>query len=74
MKDLWKLCGASGVLPASFMLTDEFDDIEARPFTSGGFTDLYKATYKGQAVVAKVLKIKPMDDPESVRKVSGLIF
>ena len=74
MKDLWKLCGASGVLPASYMLTDEFDDFDARPFARGGSADVYKATYKGKPVVAKALKIKPMDDPESVRKVSGLIF
>jgi hypothetical protein len=56
------------------MLTDEFDDIEARPFTSGGFADLYRATYKGQLVVAKALKAASTGDPDSenAHKVSDL--
>ena len=74
LKYLQKLCGASGVLPASFVLTDGFDNIEARPFTSGGFADVYKATYKGQPVVAKTLKTTSLDDVENVHKVSDLIF
>ena len=58
------------------MLIDGFDDIEAQPFTSGGFADLYRATYKGQQVVAKTLKTAYVDDPnsESVHKVNSLIF
>ena len=51
------------------MLTGGFDDIEARPFTSGGFADVYKATYKGQPVVAKALKTTAVDDLENVHKV-----
>ena len=74
MKYLQGLCGASGILPASFMLTDGFDHIESRPFTSGGFADLYKATYKGQPVVAKALKTTSLDDLENVHKVSGPVF
>ena len=74
LKYLQRLCGASGVLPASFMLTDGFDHIEPRPFTSGGFADVYKAKYKGQLVVAKALKTTAMDDLENVHKVSGQIF
>ena len=70
LKYLQRLCGASGVLPASFMLTDGFDDLESRPFTSGGFADVYKATYKGLPVVAKALKTTSMDDLENVHKVS----
>jgi len=56
------------------MLTDGFDDIEARPFTSGGFADVYRATYKGKPVVAKALKTTAVDDLENVHKVSGLVF
>ena len=72
LKYLQRLCSASGVLPASFMLTDGFDDLESRPFTSGGFADVYKATYKGLPVVAKVLKTTSVDDLENVHKVSDL--
>ena len=67
---LQRLCGASGVLPASFMLTDGFDHIDQRPFASGGFADVYKATYKGQLVVAKALKTASVNDLENVHKVS----
>jgi len=74
LKYLQRLCGASGVLPASFMLTDGFDDIEAQPFRSCGFADVYRATYKGQPVVAKALKTIALGDLENVHKVSGLIF
>ena len=70
LKYLQRLCGASGVLPASFMLTDGFDDLESQPFTSGGFADVYKATYKGLPVVAKALKTTSIDDFENVHKVN----
>lgn len=69
LKYLQRLCGASGVLPTSFTLTDGFDNLESRPFTSGGFADVYKATYKGQLVVAKALKTTTMEDLENVHKV-----
>ena len=35
---------------------------------------MYKATYKGQLVVAKALKTTAMDDLENVHRVSSLIF
>ena len=59
------------MLPASFILTEGFDDIAERPFTSGGFADVYKATYKGQSVVVKALKTTSLDRLESIHKVCG---
>lgn len=56
------------------MLIDGFDNIEEQPFTSGGFADLYRATYKGQPVVAKALKTASAGNPENVHKVRSLIF
>ena len=73
LKYLQRLCGASGVLPSSFILADGFDTLESRPFTSGGFADVYRGTYKGQPVVAKALKTTSVDDLENVHKVSGPI-
>lgn len=55
------------------MLTDGFDEIEAEPFASGGFAELYRATYKGQPVVAKALKTTSVNDLENMHRVSGLI-
>lgn len=74
MKYLQRLCGASSVLPTSFMLTEGFDEIDERPFTSGGFTDMYKATYKGQLVVVKAFKTTSVDDLENMHKVSDPDF
>ena len=56
------------------MLTEGFDHIEERPFTCGGFADVYKATYKGQCVVAKALKTTSVENLDNVHKVSGVIF
>ena len=74
MKYLQRLCEASGILPASFKLTEGFDNIEERPFAKGGFAYVYRATYKGKQVVAKALKVTPVDNLDNVHKVSGLIF
>ena len=56
------------------MLKEGFDDIEERPFTSGGFADVYRATYKGQPVVAKALKTTSVENLENLHKVRDLIF
>ena len=34
---------------------------------------MYRATYRGQPVVAKALKTTSVDDPENVHKVSGIM-
>lgn len=56
------------------MLTEGFDHIDERPFTCGGFADVYKAIYKGQPVVAKALKTTSVENLDNVHKVSGVIF
>ena len=72
MKYLQMLCGASGVLPASFTLREGFDDIQKRPFTSDDFADVYKASYGGRLVRVKALK---MNDPyNEINRVSGIVF
>ena len=56
------------------MLKEGFDDIEERPFTSGGFADVYRATYKGRPVVAKALKTTSVENLENLHKVSDPVF
>lgn len=73
-KYLQQLCGASGVLPASFILTGGFDDIEAQPFTRGQSADVYKATYEGRPVVVKAPKLRFFNHRKKVHVVSGLVF
>ena len=53
------------------MLKEGFDEIEERPFTSGGFAHVYRATYKGQLVAAKALKTTALDNLENLHNVSG---
>ena len=71
LKYLQGLCGASGVLPASFVLTDGLYNLEPQPFTSGGFTSVFKAMYKGQPVVVKALGNVSVDELEDGHEVSG---
>lgn len=73
-KVLQRLCEASGVLPASFILTEGFYNIEQKSFTSGGSADLCKATYNGQSVMMMVFNPDLNEDLEGVHKVRGPIF
>ena len=65
---------AFGISPASFMLTEEFDHIEERPRTRGGFVDVYRTTDKGQPEVVSAFEIMSMGNLENVHMVSGVIF
>lgn len=48
-----------------------FDEREATPFATGGFSDVYEATLDGRRVAVKVLKVNTQTI-KSVRQVSGL--
>ena len=41
----------------------------AEPFATGGFSDVYKATFEGRSVAVKVLKIPTSMDPKKVHRV-----
>ena len=43
---------------------------EAAPFASGGFSDVYKATFNGSLVVMKILKASDQTDQEKLYRVS----
>ena len=57
MRDLRKLCGAFGILPSSFALPPELVEHEPAPFAWGGFSDVYKATFKERDVAVKILRV-----------------
>ena len=48
-----------------------FNEREATPFATGGFSEVYEATLNGRPVVVKVLKVNTQTI-KSVRRVSGL--
>ena len=53
------------ILPSSFMLTPTFDERGTTPFATGGFSDVYEATFGGRRVAVKVLNV----DTETVKRV-----
>lgn len=67
-----KLCCTFDILPSSFVLTPAFDEREAVPFATGGFSDVYEASLDGRRVAVKVLKVNAQTI-KSVRRVSGLL-
>lgn len=44
----------------------------ATPFATGGYSDVYKATFKGRPVAIKKLKVTTVGDPKKVHRVSFL--
>ena len=70
LKCLQKLCGTSGVLPRSFVLDEELEEVERAPFARGGFSDVFKAIYKGERVVVKTLRLDTVGNETCARTVS----
>ena len=70
LRCLQKLCGASGVLPQSFSLAGELEEVDKAPFSGGGYSYVYRATYEGKRVAVKVLKADTLSgDPKLTRMV-----
>ncbi|KAF9648297.1 kinase-like protein [Thelephora ganbajun] len=68
LRYLRKLCGSFGIVPSSFMLVPRSVKRAATPFATGGFSDVYEATFKGRPVAIKVLKVTTTANPEKVHK------
>ena len=71
MRYLQKLCGTFDLLPSSFLLPRESVKVEAAPFDSGGYSSVFKATFKGRAIVIKVLNVAAQAERERLHRVSG---
>ena len=67
---LRKLCGLCGSLPSSHMIQEGLQKTDDYAFTSGGFADVYRGTYKGQKVAIKAFRIYAQGDLMQVRKVT----
>ena len=53
------------------MLAPETVKRVAAPFATGGFSDVYKATFEGRPVAVKVLKVPTLMDPKKVHRVGS---
>ena len=67
-----RLCGKTGHLPESHLLSDEFD-LSEKPRVSGGFADVRMGVFKGKDVAVKSLRISEVDDRAKIRKVGNRV-
>ena len=68
---LRKLCGTFGVLPSSFTLPPALVERDPAPFASGGYSNVYKATFRNRPIVIKVLNVITQLEREKLHKVSS---
>ena len=64
------MCSSFGVLPSSFVLPPESVQ-RGDPFASGGYSTVYKGTFRDLPVVIKVLKVATETDQKKLRRVSS---
>lgn len=67
---LRRLCGRTGYVPSSYLLSDKFD-LSERPRASGNFADVRTGIFKGKDVAVKSLRISEVDDKAKIRKVGN---
>ena len=67
---LRRLCGKTGHLPESYLLSRKFD-LSGLPRASGGFADVRVGVLKGKSVAVKSMRIAEMDDKARIRKVGN---
>ena len=67
---LRRLCGKTGHLPESYLLSHKFD-LSGLPRASGGFADVRVGVFKGKSVAVKSLRVSEMDDKARIRKVGN---
>jgi hypothetical protein len=68
LRSLHRICGRQALLPGSLKIPLCYDPTET-PLCHGGFADVWKCEYKGQEVVAKVLRVYMRDDLRRIRGV-----
>jgi len=67
---LGKLCGASGLLPTSAVLSAGLEKRGTIAVASGGFTDIWRGEYNGAQVAIKALHIYPALNLKEAKEVS----
>ena len=65
---LRRLCGKTGYLPDSYLLSEKFD-LSEMPRAFGGFADIRAGMFKGKDVAIKTLRVSEVDDKTTIRKV-----
>ena len=70
---LRKTCAEIGVLPSSYHLDDgQIKKLNDVPFASGGYSDVWRASYKGDSVSVKAFRVYTTDNIKDLTKVSKI--
>ena len=69
LRELRRICGAKGILPASYTLSSDLLSIGSDPFASGGYGDVYEGTLDGSRVCIKRIRVNLRDGLENAAKV-----
>ena len=65
------MCGTCDVLPSSFMLPPASVEHDPAPFASGGYSNVYEATFGHRRVVMKILNVTSQTKQEKLHRVGS---
>ena len=69
LRELRKICGAGGILPTSYPISNDHLMVDSTPFAEGGYGDVYGGTFGGSRVCVKRTRVYIRDGPEKAVKV-----
>lgn len=69
-KKFRKLCGQTGLLPASHIIPENLIRTSEFPVASGGSGDVWEGIYNSERVAIKALRVYKVDDVREIRKVT----
>ena len=73
LRALYRICGREGLVPKSLRIPVCYDSTE-NPQCSGEFSDVWKGSYDGREVAAKVLRVYVTSDLKAIKKVVYLVL
>ena len=73
MHVVYKICGRQALVPRSLEIPLCYNPNEKQA-CYGGFANMWQGQYCGKKVAAKVLRLRPTDDPEWTRRVGCLWY
>lgn len=72
---LRKTCAEVGILPSSYNLdNNQIQKANAVPFASGGYSDVWRGSYKGENVSIKAFRVYTTDNIKQLTKVLDTFF
>ena len=70
---LRKTCAEAGILPDSYYLdATQIKRLNEVPFASGGYSDVWRGSYKGDSVSIKAFRVYTTDNIKHLTKVSNI--